>query len=94
MANLSNSQKSLVISNIEKLKQFSLITRNHTIDFPVIFIPILESAEKNSSLYLIAYSKNEDSTIAKINRYFDFLFIIITLSIFIVVYFTYKLKYL
>ncbi len=91
--NLSNSQKSLVISNIEKLKQFSLITRNHTIDFPVIFIPILESAEKNSSLYLIAYSKNEDSTIAKINRYFDFLFIIITLSIFIVVYFTYKLKY-
>lgn len=91
--NLSSSQKNLMINNIEKSKEFSLITKNHTIDFPLIFIPILKSVTNDNSLYLIAYSMNEDSNIAKINRYFDFLFIIITLSIFLLFYFIYKLKY-
>jgi len=91
--NLSNSQKSLVINNIEKSKEFSLLTKNYAVDFPVIFIPILQSSTNDNSLYLVAYSKNENSNIAKINRYFDALFTIITLSIFIIFYFTYKLKY-
>ncbi len=91
--NLSNSQKSLMINNIEKSKEFSLITKNHAVDFPLIFIPILKSATNDNSLYLLAFSKSDDSNIAKINRYFDFLFIIITLSIFMIFYFIYKLKY-
>lgn len=91
--NLSNSQKSLMLNNIEKSKEFSLITKNHAVDFPLIFIPILKSATNDNSLYLLAFSKSDDSNIAKINRYFDFLFIIITLSIFMIFYFIYKLKY-
>ena len=91
--NLSNSQKSLMLNNIEKSKEFSFITKNHAVDFPLIFIPILKSATNDNSLYLLAFSKSDDSNIAKINRYFDFLFIIITLSIFMIFYFIYKLKY-
>ena len=90
--NLSDSQKSLMISNMKETKDFSLITKNHAIDFPLIFISILKSAT-NDNLYLLAYSVNEDSNIAKIDRYFDFLFIIISLSICMIFYFIYKLKY-
>lgn len=36
--NLTDSQKSLLIDNINKSKDFSLITKNHAIDFPVILI--------------------------------------------------------
>lgn len=91
--NLSSSQKNLIINNIEKSKEFSLIAKNYAINFPLIFIPILKSATNDNSLYLIAYSMNEDSNIAKINRYFDLFFIFITLSILSLFYFIYKLKY-
>lgn len=91
--NLSDSQKKLVFDNINKSKDFSLITQSNTIDFPLIFIPILKSFVNESNLYLVAYSKNEANDIAKIHRYFDFLFIIITFTIFIIFYLFYKLKY-
>lgn len=91
--NLSNFQKTFIVNNIKKSKEFSLITKNHAIDFPLIFMPILKSDTNDNSLYLVAYSKNEDSNITKINEYFDLLFIIITLSIFMIFYFIYKLKY-
>ena len=91
--NLSDSQKKLVFDNINKSNDFSLITQSNTIDFPLIFIPILKSFVNESNLYLVAYSKNEANDIAKIDRYFDFLFIIITFTIFIIFYLFYKLKY-
>ena len=64
--NLTEPQKSLVIDNISKSKEFSLITKSHSINSP---------------------------NIAKIDKYFDILFVGIILFIFIIFYFSFKVRY-
>ena len=91
--NLTDSQKSLVIDNISKSKDFSLISKNHAIDFPVIFMPILKSLTNENSLYLVAFNSNKNSNIAKIDKYFDILFVVVTFFIFVIFYFSFKVKY-
>ena len=91
--NLTDSQKSLLIDNINKSKDFSLITKNHAIDFPVVFIPVLKSLTNENSLYLVAFNSNKNSNIGKIEKYFDVLFVIVTFLIFIIFYFSFKVKY-
>ena len=78
---------SLIASNQIKLN------KSHSIDFPIIFIPILKSFVNENSLYLVAYYSNKDSNIAKIDKYFNILFVVITLFIFIIFYFSFKVKY-
>ena len=56
--NLTEPQKGLVIDNISKSKEFSLITKSHSINSPSIFIPILKSLGNENSLYLVAYYLN------------------------------------
>ena len=41
----------------------------------------------------MAFSKTEEATISKINNYFDLLIILITSTIFIIFYFSFKLRY-
>ena len=91
--NLTDSQKSLLIDNINKSKDFSLITKNHAIDFPVVFIPVLKSLTNENSLYLVAFNSNKNSNIGKIEKYFDVLFVLVTFLIFIIFYFSFKVKY-
>ena len=91
--NLTEPQKGLVIDNISKSKEFSLITKSHSINSPSIFIPILKSLGNENSLYLVAYYLNKDSDIAKIDKYFNVLFVLITLFIFIIFYFSFKVRY-
>ncbi|MDD3054772.1 MAG: PAS domain S-box protein [Aliarcobacter sp.] len=91
--NLTEPQKSLVIDNISKSKEFSLIIKSHSINSPSIFIPILKSLGNENSLYLVAYYLNKDSDIAKIDKYFNVLFVLIILFIFIIFYFSFKVRY-
>ena len=78
---------SMIASNQIKLN------KSHSVDFPIIFIPILKSFANENSLYLVAYYSNKDSNIAKINKYFNILFVVITLLVFIIFYYSFKVKY-
>ncbi len=91
--NLPASQKKSLISDIKQSKNFVLLTKEHSSDFPLVFLQIFKSQIDESSLYLVAYNTNKDSIVAKINKYFDFLFIMISLFIFVIFYLLYKLKY-
>jgi aerotaxis receptor len=91
--NLPASQKKSLISDIKQSKNFVLLTKEHFSDFPLVFLQIFKSQIDESSLYLVAYNTNKDSIVAKINKYFDFLFIMISLFIFVIFYLLYKLKY-
>jgi aerotaxis receptor len=91
--NLPASQKKSLISDIKQSKNFVLLTKEHSSDFPLVFLQIFKSQIDESSLYLVAYNTNKDSIVAKINKYFDFLFIIISFFIFIIFYLLYRLKY-
>ena len=78
---------SMIASNQIKLN------KSHSVDFPIIFIPILKSFANENSLYLVANYLNKDSNIAKINKYFNILFVVITLLVFIIFYYSFKVKY-
>ena len=83
--NSSFSYTKTISNQIKSSEDFSSL--------PVIFIPILKSFFNENSLYLMAFSKTEEATISKINNYFDLLIILITSTIFIIFYFSFKLRY-
>ena len=56
-------------------------------------MPILKSLTNENSLYLIAFNSNKNSNIAKIDKYFDILFVVVTFFIFVIFYFSFKVKY-
>ena len=91
--NLTNAQKSFVVKNINKAKEFSIVTKNYFILYPVIFTPILKSFSNENYLYLVAFNKKEKTNITKIDKYFDLLFILVTLAIIIIFYISFKLRY-
>lgn len=91
--NLSTSQKKLLINDIKESKNFVLLTKEHSYAFPVVFLQILKSEIDDNSLYLVAYNTNKDSIVGKIDKYFDFLFILIILFIVIIFYLSYRIKY-
>jgi PAS domain S-box-containing protein len=91
--NLTNAQKSFVVKNINKAKEFSIVTKNYFILYPVIFTPILKSFSDENHLYLVAFNKKEKTNITKIDKYFDLLFIFVSLAIIIIFYISFKLRY-
>ncbi len=91
--NLTNAQKSFVVKNMSKAKEFSIVTKNNSISYPVIFTPILKSFSNENYLYLVAFNKKEKTNITKIDKYFDLLFILVTLAIIIIFYISFKLRY-
>lgn len=88
--NMRDSLKKDLVLKLNNKEETMVISSENLMKIPIVFIKIADSGFYKNTLFLLAYDESKNNRFTKINSYFDFLFVVITLIFLVLLYLFYR----